>query len=115
MPNVIYPEKVEEERYYEKSKDVINDFKKSRKLKITPDPTTKTSSVFMKWWNEILKDTGYYYKEKKVRCKIVKYELHRVRWEGVIADCSLTTFEAEQFQLIWKDRKNSFIDDDDDE
>ena len=115
LPNVIYPEKVEEERYYEKSKDVINDFKKSRKLKITPDPTTKTSSVFMKWWNEILKDTGYYYKEKKVRCKIVKYELHRVRWEGVIADCSLTTFEAEQFQLIWKDRKNSFIDDDDDE
>jgi hypothetical protein len=111
LPNVIYPEQVEEDKYYEKSKDVINDFKKSKKLKITPDPTTKTSSVFMKWFNEILKDTGYYYKETKVRCKIVKYELNRVRWEGEVVDCKLTTFEAEQFELIWKDKTINFIDD----
>ena len=111
LPHAVYPEQIETDGYYDKTKTIINEYKTSKKLKITPDPTTKTSSVFMRWLNVILKDTGYYYKEKKVRCKIVKYELNRVRWEGRIVDCELKIFEAEQFEEIWNNKKMDFVED----
>jgi len=113
LPDVVFPENIENEDYYGKTKSIINEYKTGKKLKITPDPKTKTSSVFMKWLNAILKDTGYYYKEKKQRCKIVKYDLIRVKWDGIIVDCDITEYKEEQFEVIWDNKKLTFIEDDD--
>ena len=68
----------------------------------------------MKWLNEILKDTGYLYKEKKKRGYIVKYELVRPQIEITI-NTEGRLYMSEYFENIWEweDKKITFIDDDD--
>ena len=114
IPDEITPENIEELELYDKCKDTINKFKKNIGCKITPDPKTRKSPVFMKWLNEILKDTGYLYKEKKKRGYIVKYELVRPQIEITI-NTEGRLYMSEYFENIWEweDKKITFIDDDD--
>jgi hypothetical protein len=112
LPDELYPEKIEELELYDKCKDVINKFKKSIGCKITPDPKTRKSPVFMKYLNEILKDTGYMYKEVKKRNYIIKYELKRVNVELEV-NTELKKLSDEYLQQIWDNSyKMGFIEDD---
>jgi len=112
LPDELYPEKIEELELYDKCKDVINKFKKSIGCKITPDPKTRKSPVFMKYLNEILKDTGYRYKEVKKRNYIIKYELEKVNVELEV-NTKLNIVSNEYLEQIWDNSyKMGFIEDD---
>jgi len=114
IPDELYPEKIDELELYDKSKDTINKFKRSIGCKITPDPKTRKSPIFIKYLNEILKDTGYMYKGKKKRGYIIKYELMRPQVE-LIVNTELKLLTSDYLENIWdwEDEKLTFIDDDD--
>jgi hypothetical protein len=115
LTDVLYPEKIEELELYDKCKDVINKFKRSIGCKITPDPKTRKTSVYMKYLNEILKNTGYYYKEVTKQRYIIKYELVRPNIEIIVnGEDRLITYNY--LEKIWDydgGRKLTFVDDDD--
>jgi len=116
IPDELYPEKIEELELYDNCKDTINKFKKSIGCKITADPKTRKTAIFMKYLNEILKDTGYYYKEKTKQRYIIKYELIRPMVEIIVnGEGVLLTYH--HLENIWNyDKKRLvFLDDDDDE
>ena len=115
LPDELFPDKIEELELYDKSKDTINKFKKSIGCKITPDPKTRKTPIFMKYLNEILKDTGYYYKDITKQRYIIKYQLVRVKTElEVNEEVKLKTFDY--WEQIWDNNfKIGFIDDRDDE
>lgn len=113
LPNVLYPETIDELELYDKCKDIINRFKKSIGCKITPDPKTRKSPVFIKYLNEILKDTGYMYKEKKKRGYIIKYDLIRVSLD-IEVNLEVSLITTEYLENIWdlEEKKPVFINDD---
>jgi hypothetical protein len=115
LPDELFPDKIEELELYDKSKDTINKFKKSIGCKITPDPKTRKTPIFMKYLNEILKDTGYYYKDITKQRYIIKYQLVRVKTElEVNEEVKLKTFDY--WEQIWDNNyRIGFIDDRDDE
>ena len=69
----------------------------------------------MKYLNEILKNTGYYYKEVTKQRYIIKYELVRPNIEIIVnGEDRLITYNY--LEKIWDydgGRKLTFVDDDD--
>ena len=114
LPDKICPEKIDELELYEKSKETINKFKKSLGCKITPDPKTRKGAIFIKYLNEILKDTGYMYKAITKQRYIINYELVRVNVEIEVNGVKEKVV-SDFWERIWDNNKLSFIDDDIDE
>jgi len=114
LPDKICPEKIDELELYEKSKETINKFKKSLGCKITPDPKTRKGAIFIKYLNEILKDTGYMYKAITKQRYIINYELVRVNIEIEVNEVKEKVV-SDFWERIWDNNKISFIDDDIDE
>ena len=69
----------------------------------------------MKYLNEILKDTGYSYVEKKKRGYIVKYELSRVKVEIEVNGDGGYLYSSECFEVIWENKKIQFLEEDEDD
>lgn len=115
LPDEITPEKIEELELYDNCKDIINNFKRSIGCKITPDAKTRKAPIFMKYLNEILKDTGYSYVEKKKRGYIVKYELSRVKVEIEVNGGGGYLYDNRYFEVIWENKRIQFLEEDEED
>jgi hypothetical protein len=114
LPEILSVEDIESNTYYDKSKHIINDFKKSIGVKITPDALSRKTSIFMKYFNCILNDTGYYYKEKKKgKEAITGYILNKPKLEIEINGEGHNGYLSDYFEKLWDDKeKYEFINDD---
>lgn len=111
LPDELIPEKIEELELYDKCKDIINKFKSSIGKRITNDAKAKKSTTFMNNLNDILKDTGYMYKQKKKRGYIINYKLERPQIE-IIVNTEQKTLTSDYLEKIWDDKKLTFLDED---